>query len=408
MSSFATLIENANLLRPGHWVKPGSVLINDGKITALDPVADQIDGSCKRINAAGALLTPGLIDLHCHGVGSYLYEVDTEQILQASKLLPRFGTTCILPTLYTVMNRNSLGLLEQLSAALPCIEGCSMPGFHLEGPFLALPGAGAETIPGDLTLLQEILAATQGRVSAMSVSPDTPNILPVIEYLRERNIAVFLTHTRASVDQTTAAIAAGATHATHFYDVFPFPPETDAGVRPVGAVESILADPRCSVDFICDGVHVHPMAIRAALAAKGWDKVVAITDSNIGAGLGDGEYETPWGYPIQVRTGDAARVADRKHPNFGSLAGSSLTMDRAMANLTEWLDLPLEQIWAMGTVNPATVVSLLQKGDLCVGADADLVLWQQSENGRRAQIAWVAGRCVYDVDSVNRDLGSNT
>jgi alpha-D-ribose 1-methylphosphonate 5-triphosphate diphosphatase PhnM len=83
-------------------------------------------------------------------------------------------------------------------------------------------------------------------------------------------------------------------------------------------------------------------------------------------------------------------------------------MDRAMANLTDWLDLPLEKIWAMGTVNPATVVSLLQKGDLYVGADADLVLWQESEYGRRAQIAWVAGRCVYGVDSVNRNLGSKT
>lgn len=394
MTSSATLIQNARLLRPGHWIRPGSVLIEAGRITAIDPASSQLNNSCSRIDADGALLTPGLIDLHCHGVGHYLYEIDPDQILQASQLLPKYGTTTVLPTLYTVMNRKSLGLLERLSAALPQAAGCSMPGFHLEGPFLAIPGAGAATLRGDLTLLREILAAAQGRVLAMSISPDMPNIIPVIEHLREQSITVFMTHTRASVAETQAAIAAGATHATHFYDVFPLPQETDAGVRPVGAVETILADTHCSVDFICDGVHVHPMAIRAALAAKGWNNVVAITDSNVGAGLGNGIYETPWGYPIEVRAGDAARVADRQHPNFGLLAGSSLTMDRALANLTDWLDLPLEKIWAMGTVNPATVVSLLQKGDLCVGADADLVLWQESENGRRAQIAWVAGRCV--------------
>jgi N-acetylglucosamine-6-phosphate deacetylase len=399
MTSSATIIENATLLRPGNWVRPGSVLIENGKIAAIDPSDSLISETCQQIDAEGALLTPGLIDIHCHGVGEFLYEVAPEQILQASQQLPKFGTTTILPTLYTVMNRQSLGHLEQLSAVLPEASGCSMPGFHLEGPFLAITGAGAATMPGDLTLLREILAAAQGRVLAMSVSPDTPNIIPIIEHLREHNIAVFMTHTRATVAQTQAAIAAGARHATHFYDVFPLPPEADAGVRPVGAVETIIADANCTVDFICDGVHVDPMAIRAALAAKGWSKVVAITDANIGAGLGDGVYQTPWGYPVEVRTGAAARNADPNHANFGCLAGSSLTMDRAVQNLGTWLDLPLEKLWAMGTANPAAVVGLETKGDLCEGSDADLVLWQDTDNGRVARMTWVAGRCVFNGDN---------
>ena len=134
------------------------------------------------------------------------------------------------------------------------------------------------------------------------------------------------------VEQTEAAIEAGARHATHFYDVFPVPEETDAGVRPVGAVEAILADSRVSVDFICDGVHVHPAAIRAAVAAKGWEKVMLITDSNIGAGLPPGEHDTPWGYRVRVAPGDAAR-----HATKGFLAGSALTMDVGMKNLLRWL-----------------------------------------------------------------------
>jgi N-acetylglucosamine-6-phosphate deacetylase len=250
-------------------------------------------------------------------------------------------------------------------------------------------------VPGDLVLLEELLDAARGRVKVMSVSPDCPNIIPVIERLREHEIAVFLTHTRASVKETMAAIDAGARHATHFYDVFPLPPETEPGVRPVGAVETVLADPRCSVDFICDGVHVDPMAVRLAVAAKGTRGVVAITDSNIGAGLDEGIYPTPWGYDVAVSQHDAVRVHDAAHPLHGLLSGSSLTMDRAVANLFQWLDLPAHDVWAMGTVNPAGVIGLPQKGVLQKGADADLVLWQEQGERFLAVQTWIRGECVF-------------
>ena len=230
---------------------------------------------------------------------------------------------------------------------------------------MALGGAACATLPGDLALLESILEAGAGRISVMSVSPDAPNIVPVIRRLREKNITVFLTHTRASVEQTEAAIAAGATHATHFYDVFYSPAETEPGVRPVGAVEVILADRGVTVDFIADGVHVHPAAIRAALAAKGPSGVILITDSNIGAGLPPGEFDTPWGFHIRVRDGDGAR-----NVNNNTLAGSALTMNLGIANLLRWINLPPADIWAMGTSNPARVLGLTKKGTLAVGADA--------------------------------------
>ena len=102
-------------------------------------------------------------------------------MIQGLPFAARFGTTTILPTLYRVMNRAALPLLAKLSAALDSVRGVAVPGWHLEGPFLKLPGAGADTIPGSLTLLDELLAATGGRTRAMSISPDTPNIIPVIE-----------------------------------------------------------------------------------------------------------------------------------------------------------------------------------------------------------------------------------
>ncbi|MCK5863280.1 MAG: amidohydrolase family protein, partial [Candidatus Hydrogenedentes bacterium] len=185
-------------------------------------------------------------------------------------------------------------------------------------------------------------------------------------------------------------------HATHFYDVFPVPEETDVGVRPVGVVETVLADPRATCDFIADGIHVHPTAIRAAVAAKGWQGVSLITDSSFGAGMPPGRYNTPWGYPVEVAAGNAPRIADPKHPDFGALAGSALTMNRGIQNLLGWLDLPPEQVWAMGTLNPAKILGMSNKGQLNVGMDADIVLWDKTDTALEPVSTWVGGKQVYE------------
>lgn len=386
-------LHDVRLVQPDDGIVPANILISQGRVARIGQPDDELPRGAFSIQGNGRLLTPGLIDLHTHGIGQFLYERSAADIEQAAGMLPRFGTTCVLPTLYRVMNRSSLKLLDELSAALGRVHSVRMPGFHLEGPFLALPGAGAETIPGDLALLEEVLSACRGRVIAMSVSPDTPNVLPVIERLVSKRIVPFITHTQASAEETRAAIEAGARHATHFYDVFPVPAESEPGVRPVGAVEAILADSRASVDFICDGVHVSPFAIRAALAAKTWQGVVMITDSNVGAGAPSGEYDTPWGFRIRIAPGDAARIATASHPYCGALAGSALTMDQGMRNLHRWLpELPSHQLWAMGTSNPARIAGLTGMGQLRVGSDADMVLWDDS---LKAAMTWVGGNLVH-------------
>ena len=383
-------IHNVRLVRPGESISTGSALIRDGRIEALDGPAP--DGAVL-LDGEGRLLSPGLIDLHTHGVGQFLYERSAEDILSASEFLPQFGTTCAMPTLYRVFDRGSLGHLAKLAAALDDARGTRFPGFHLEGPFLALPGAGAQCIPGDLALLDDLLSACDGKALAMSVSPDTPEIIPVIERLVEKGVVPLITHTRATVEQTCLAIDAGAIHGTHFYDVFPLPKESDGGVRACGAVESLLADSRCSVDFIADGVHVHPMAIRCALAAKGFEKVLLISDSNIGAGLPEGIHDTPWGFTVHVQEGRGARVADVDNPKFGTLAGSALTMDAGIRNLHAWLDIPSEQVWSMGTLNVATLFGLKDLGRMSTGAAADLVLWDDDLTVRKT---WIRGELAFE------------
>ncbi len=382
------LIRDVRLVVPGRSILQGDACVRSGRIAAIGRVDVKPSPGTRIIEGRGRLLTPGLIDIHTHGIKDCLYEEGAESIRKAARSLGEFGVTTVLPTLIPIISDDWFDTVREATAMLPSITEVNIPGIHIEGPFMAVGGAACPTLPGDLALLDRILSVSNGRLAAMSLSPDAPDILPVIHRLRERKIPVFLTHTRATAEQTEAAIEAGASHATHFYDVFYAPAESDPGVRPVGAVESILADARMSVDFIADGVHVHPTAIRAALAAKGWQGILLITDSNIGAGLPAGVYNTPWGYTIRVSPETAAR-----HSEKGFLAGSALTMNRGMANLLRWLPIPPEQVWAMGTLNPARLLGLDRKGRLEVGADADLVLW--NENLTPAQ-TWVNGLSVYE------------
>jgi N-acetylglucosamine-6-phosphate deacetylase len=387
----AEYITNVRLLFPGERIQQGNLLLREGRIARINSAEPPAAGSAVT-DGQGRLLTPGLIDVHTHGIHKYFYHYDTraEDFRSASRTLAQYGTTCVFPTIVPGKQPDLPALLSHLPENLPQENGACMPGFHLEGPFVALGGAACATIPGEMSLLKDMLAACGERVAIMSISPDQKNILPIIEHLKERGIVPFITHTQASVEQTQAAIDAGAVHATHFYDVFPLPEEKDPGVRPVGAVEAILADRRVSVDFICDGVHVHPTAIRAAVAAKGWSGVLLITDSNIGAGLPSGNYDTPWGYQVRVSSDNGTR-----HATLNFLAGSSLTMNVGMKNLLRWMDLPAEQIWAMGTLNPARLLGLENKGRIALGADADLVLWDEE---LRAVKTWVGGQCVYQSE----------
>jgi N-acetylglucosamine-6-phosphate deacetylase len=383
----SVLIRHVRIVEPGKAIYGGDVLVREGRIAALGRVETQEAHDTTVVNGDGRLLTPGLIDLHTHGIQHSLYESGVAELRAAARSLGQFGVTTVLPTLIPKLTDDWFTLVRDLAGELSAITEVNIPGLHIEGPFMAVGGAACPTLPGNLPLLEKIINACSGRLAAMSLSPDAPDIIPVIRRLREKNIPVFLTHTRATVEQTEAALDAGARHATHFYDVFHAPPETDPGVRPVGAVEAILADPRATVDFIADGVHVHPAAIRAAVAAKTWAGVALITDCNIGAGLPPGVYDTPWGYRVKVAPAAAAR-----HETKNFLAGSALTMDRGMANLLAWLKLPPEQVWAMGTLNPARILSLARKGRLEPGADADLVLWHDDLTPAQT---WVNGHSVY-------------
>ena len=396
MTSF--LIHNARVLSPGQGIVADSLLLVDGRIAEIGVCGETAEKIDNRVDAKGRLLTPGLIDLHSHGIGPWIYEAGSKAMLDAASRPARYGTTSVLPTLFRNTSGENLPLLAELAEALDRAEGVCFPGFHFEGPFLAFPGAGCATLDGDVALLDTLIDAVDGRMVAMSISPDTRGILPVIKRLVERAIVPMITHTGATVAQTQAAIRFGARHATHFLNVFRDPEPPEAGVRSAGPVEVFLADPDCTVDMIVDGVHVDPQLIRSTIAAKGWQNTIFITDSMVGAGEPEGFFEIPDGPTVHVKPEGAARIHSPGQETHDWLCGSSLTMDRGVSNLLQWLpELEPAKIWAMGTSNPARLLKLDRKGVIEVGADADLVLWDETADGVSAAKTWVGGKSVFDV-----------
>jgi len=384
-------IKNAKIVYPDKTIEGQSLIIENGKIAEIvdenNVTADQI------IDADGMYLAPGFIDLHIHGTGKFLIDNGPDDLAQLCELLPRYGVTSFLPTVCPRPKGEDAELLASLVKTKS--YGSNILGFHLEGPFLTITGALppealGEADPGRVYALIE---AGQPYPVIFSISPDFEGISELIKIMSADDLPVFITHTRADVKQTQAAIEAGARHATHFYDVFYPPEETDPGVRPAGVVEAILADPRVSVDFILDGEHVDPLVVKMALACKGPDRVCLITDANIGAGLEPGKYkfgrET---VEFKYKGAPARLTEDSEHP--GALAGSGLTMDLAVRNAIKFLGLSIPQAIRLATLNPAKVLKLdNRKGKIAEGYDADMVLLDENLN---VQQTFIAGKSVYN------------
>lgn len=387
------IIRNTVVLIQDRLVEDCAVLLEDGVIRKIG-CSDRFASveNYEIIDGCGSYLVPGFIDLHTHGVHEYLIDNGPEDLARMCEVLPQYGVTGFLPTVCP----RPKGEDSEFLATLAGVEskGTTVLGFHLEGPFLTITGAlPAEALgTNDPERVNALVAAASPYPAVFSISPDFEGIGDLLPLMTANGIPAFITHTKADVKQTQAAIEGGARHATHFYNVFYAPDETDGGVRPCGAVEAILADGRVSVDFILDGEHVDPVAIKMALQCKGPGDVVLITDSNIGAGLPParfmfGQDEVEIKYP-----GGPARMTENSRFPCG-LAGSGLTMDRVVRNAVEMLGIELPQAIRMVSANPARVLGLeSRKGKIVEGYDADLVLMSKN---LEVEQTFVAGECRY-------------
>ncbi len=389
------IIKNASVILPVGIAEDSCVHCSGGRIDWAGPSRDcRVSAADEVIDARGAYLAPGFVDLHIHGSGEYLVDDGLEALQGLSRLLPSYGVTCFLPAVLPRRPGEDAAFLASLAAAPE--PGARVPGFLLEGPFLSITGALPQEALGgpDPERALALRAACRPRRAVFAISPEFPDITTLLALMTEGGETAFITHTQAGTVQTAAAIEAGARHATHFYDVFHSPPESDAGVRPAGAVEAILADPRVTVDFILDGEHVDPVVVKMALQCKGPNGVCLVTDANRGAGAAPGRYmfgehEVEFSYP-----GAPARFTEAHPTHSGLLAGSGLTMERSVRNAVSMLGVSIEDAVRMASANPARVLGLQEiKGRIAEGCDADLVLMDGDLNVLRT---WVGGRCCYD------------
>ncbi len=386
------LIKNAKIITEDTILVDYSVLCEQGKIVKIAPDAELNEVADEVIQAQGKYLAPGFIDLHFHGLKDYLIDNGPDDLDKICNTLPEFGVTSFAPTVCPLPKGKDAEFLASLATVKS--KATNILAFHLEGPFLTLTGALPEDAIGDADpqRVEALINAAKPYKVVFSIAPDFEDIVKILPIMTQNNTPAFMTHTRANVEETQAAIAAGAAHATHFYDVFPCPEEIDPGVRPCGAVEAILADDNVSVDFILDGEHVDKVAVKMALKCKGKDKVCLITDANIGAGNPIGVYkfgneEVEFKYP----GGPARMTQNSSHP--GGLAGSGLTMNLAVKNAVNKFDISLEQAIRMASTNPAKVMRVdNHKGKIEVGFDADIVMLDENLD---VDATFVAAKCCY-------------
>lgn len=389
------VIENATVILPDRLRKKQTVVVEGRKIVSL-AVAGKARRGGKTVDASGMYLAPGFIDLHVHGVHEHLIDDGPRHLEEFCRILPRYGVTGVLPCVCPRPKGKDAEFVASLAKVKS--KGAAILAFHMEGPFLTLTGALPKDALGDADpqRVQALIAAARPYKALFSVAPDFKDICTLLPLMTGQGMPAFMTHTAASVEQTEAAIDAGVRHATHFYDVYPVPPEKDPGVRPCGAVEAVLADPRCSVDFILDGEHVPPVAVRMALQCKGPDRVCLITDANVGAGLAPGKYSFVGGTQIEFAYPGAPARFTKDHPTYpGALAGSGLTLDTAVRNAVKLLGVDLPQAVRMASSNPAQTIGLsARKGKVAEGYDADLVLL---DDALRVKQTWIGGVCRFQA-----------
>lgn len=387
------LVNHATLVLLDELKENQSLYCEDGKIVRFGP-SENFEGQSANqvLDAGGAYLAPGFIDLHFHGVHEHLMDDGPEHFEAITRIVPQYGVTGLLPCICP----RPKGEDAEYTASLSKIKsaGCHVFGFHFEGPFLTLTGSlPKEAIGGyDPHRVASLIEAAKPYSSVFSIAPDFDQITQLLPAMTANNMPAFITHTQASVEETLVAVAAGACHATHFYDVFPVPEEYEPGVRPCGAVEVILADPNVSVDFILDGEHVKPIAVKMALQCKGPDKVCLITDANVGSGLPPGRYDfMGTQVDFEYQGGPARMTENTRSP--GCLAGSGLTMDLAVRNAIKMLGVDIPLAVRMASANPAKVLRMDDKtGQIKVGYNADLVLLDKK---LEVEKTFVAGKCCY-------------
>jgi N-acetylglucosamine-6-phosphate deacetylase len=384
-----TLLHVGKAITSKGEIANAGILIRDGEIEMVGPRSGmELPSAATEIQATDSTAIPGFVDVHIHGAGGHdVMEANETALSTITGRLAAFGTTSLLATTITASAddtcRSVEGIAKYISGQYQTSDTrAEILGIHFEGPFLSKERRGVHPaewlqLPS-AELLQRFLQAAAGNARILTIAPELLGATPCIDAARSLGMVVSIGHTDASYEQARAAVAHGAHHATHVYNAMrPFTH------RDPGVIGAVLTTPEVTAELIADGIHVDEIAMKVLLQAKGAQGVVLISDGTSATGMPDGEYLLG-GLKVTVN-GGVCRNAE------GRLAGSTLTLDRALRNIVG-LGIPLADAVRMLTLNPATLLGIeFKKGALRTGADADIVLLN---DGLEIERVWARGTVV--------------
>jgi N-acetylglucosamine-6-phosphate deacetylase len=358
---------------PFEEISDAVIVIQGAKISAVGPRGKvAMPRGAREIAARGKTIVPGFVDVHIHGAGGHDVMEGTPEALEIiAATVARHGTTSLVATTVTASEMETSRSIADianfiLNEGLSPARGLSAEilGIHFEGPFISHTRRGVHppewiAAPSPAMLIR-FLTEARGTGLILTLAPELPGALELIAVAREAGLVVSLGHTDANLEQAQAAIAAGARHAAHVFNAMrPF------SHRETGVLGAVFTSPDVSAELIADGVHVDATAIRMLLSLKSPDRVILVSDGISATGMPDGKFQLGT-FEVMV-SGGVCRNAE------GKLAGSTLTLDRALRNMVA-LGVPLSAALRMVTANPARQIGMgSRKGVLAPGADADLV-----------------------------------
>ncbi|MFJ3642690.1 N-acetylglucosamine-6-phosphate deacetylase [Streptomyces sp. NPDC090108] len=352
------MLTGGKVVLPTGTVTGGQVAVDGGRIAATAPAGARVT------DVSGYWVLPGFVDLHCHGGGGASFSGSAEDVLTAVRTHRAHGTTTLVAS--TVTDEMDL-LVRQAGLLSELAEQGEIAGIHFEGPFISpcRKGAHSESLlrEPDPAEVRKLLDAARGQARMVTLATELPGGIDSVRLLAESGVIAAVGHTDATYEQTAEAIDAGATVATHLFNAMPV-----LGHRSPGPVTALLEDERVTVELIDDGTHLHPAALKLAFRHAGPGRVALITDAMDAAGSGDGRYLLG---PLEVEVSEGvARLVEN-----GSIAGSTLTLDRAFKRAVTVDRLPVEDAVTALSATPARVLGLDDRvGSLEPGKDADLVL----------------------------------
>jgi N-acetylglucosamine-6-phosphate deacetylase len=370
-----TLFTARRLYTPLQEIQHPLLFVEDGVITKISSrSAKETPTNIARIDFDDAAIAPGYVDIHMHGgAGLDVMLASQAELPRLGKFLATHGVTGYFPTTVAAPLDQTCAALERLAAAIEARTAATNGyvvqarplGIHLEGPFLSHKRRGvhppANLVLPSIDIFERFWQASRGHIRMMTIAPELPGALEVIAEAAARNVCVSIGHSDAEMSIAQAAVNAGARHATHTFNAMRPLDHRDPGI-----LGEVLTNSQIGADIIADGIHVSPPIVKLFLQAKGVERAVLITDAIAAAGMPDGRYQLG---PIQVDVKDGKCTVD------GKLAGSTLTMDRAVRNVTEFANWSLRDAVQAATLNPARAVGLAQHhGILAPGVEASFVV----------------------------------